>query len=140
MCFYSIRGFAFKIKKKKPYYFLSDLVAMHQLFICFIGYRIGKGEGYADLEYAMMCAMGAVTPDTIVVTTVHDTQIVDIPEELMEDHDVLVDYIITDTQVIKCNRTKPKPTGIIWSRLTPEKVRFQRDKYHTVYSLPMLSH
>lgn len=136
MSFYSIHGFAFKIKKKKP----GDLDSKHQLFICFIGYRIGKGEGYADLEYAMMCAMGAVTPDTIVVTTVHDTQIVDIPEELMEDHDVLVDYIITDTQVIKCNRTKPKPTGIIWSRLTPEKVRFQRDKYHTVYSLPMLSH
>lgn len=70
----------------------------------------------------MMCAMGAVTPDTIVVTTVHDTQIVDIPEALMEDHDVLVDYIISDTQVIKCNRTKPKPTGIVWSKLTPEKV------------------
>lgn len=72
----------------------------------------------------MMCAMGAVTPDTVVVTTVHDTQIVDIPEELMEDHDVLVDYIITDTQVIKCNRTKAKPNGIIWSKLTPEKVCF----------------
>lgn len=71
----------------------------------------------------MMCAMGAVTPDTIVVTTVHDTQIVDIPESLMEEHDVVVDYIITETQVIKCNRTKAKPKGIIWSKLTPEKVR-----------------
>eukprot|EP00105_Crassostrea_gigas_P011153 XP_011426704.1 PREDICTED: methenyltetrahydrofolate synthase domain-containing protein [Crassostrea gigas] len=100
-----------------------DLVVIGSVAVSKEGYRIGKGEGYADLEYAMMCAMGAVTPDTIVVTTVHDTQIVDIPEELMEDHDVLVDYIITDTQVIKCNRTKPKPTGIIWSRLTPEKVR-----------------
>ena len=70
----------------------------------------------------MMVSMGAVTEDTIVVTTVHDSQVLDIPESLMEDHDLLVDYIVTDTQVIKCNRTRTKPTGIIWSRLTPEKV------------------
>ena len=38
------------------------------------GYRIGKGEGYADLEYAMARGAGAVTEDTMVVTTVHDDQ------------------------------------------------------------------
>lgn len=100
-----------------------DMVVIGSVAVSKEGYRIGKGEGFADLEYAMMCAMGAVSPDTIIVTTVHDTQIVDIPESLMEEHDVLVDYIITETQVIRCDRTKPKPNGIIWSQLTPEKVR-----------------
>ena len=67
--------------------------------LCSPGFRIGKGEGFADLEYAMMATMEAVGPDTIVVTTVHDDQVVDIPEELVEDHDLTVDYIVTPTEV-----------------------------------------
>lgn len=39
------------------------------------GFRIGKGEGYADLEYGMMAAMGAVSDSTVVVTIVHDCQV-----------------------------------------------------------------
>ena len=43
---------------------------------CYIsGWRIGKGEGFADLEYAMMASMGAVDENTIIVTTVHDCQV-----------------------------------------------------------------
>jgi 5-formyltetrahydrofolate cyclo-ligase len=39
------------------------------------GFRIGKGEGYADLEFAMMMKMDAVNQDTAVVATVHDCQV-----------------------------------------------------------------
>lgn len=39
------------------------------------GQRIGKGEGFADIEYAMMQKQGMLTPNTIVVTTVHDSQV-----------------------------------------------------------------
>lgn len=39
------------------------------------GCRIGKGEGYADLEWAMMASMGAVNDSTVVVTVVHDCQV-----------------------------------------------------------------
>ena len=39
------------------------------------GWRIGKGEGYADLEYGMMRCMGAVDENTPVITTVHDCQV-----------------------------------------------------------------
>lgn len=42
---------------------------------CLLGWRIGKGEGYADLEYAMMVSMGAVHEGTPVVTIVHDCQV-----------------------------------------------------------------
>lgn len=39
------------------------------------GFRIGKGEGYADMEYGMMASMGAVNDSTVVVTVVHDCQV-----------------------------------------------------------------
>lgn len=50
------------------------LVFFFPLF-CAVGWRIGKGEGYADMEYAMMVSMGAVQEDTPVVTIVHDCQV-----------------------------------------------------------------
>ncbi len=33
------------------------------------------GEGYADLEYGMMKAMGAISDATPVISTVHDSQV-----------------------------------------------------------------
>ncbi|GFT07016.1 hypothetical protein NPIL_485761 [Nephila pilipes] len=37
--------------------------------------RIGKGENYADLEFVMKTTMGAVSSETIVITGVHDCQV-----------------------------------------------------------------
>lgn len=42
------------------------------------------------MEYAMMVTMGAVNHNIVVITTVHDCQIVDIPDELTDDHDLTV--------------------------------------------------
>lgn len=42
------------------------------------------------MEYAMMVTMGAVNQDTVVVSTVHDCQVVDIPDELTDEHDLMV--------------------------------------------------
>ncbi|PPS11264.1 hypothetical protein GOBAR_AA09390 [Gossypium barbadense] len=54
---------------------------------------------------------------------VHDCQIVDdIPVEKLLVHDVPVDIICTPTQVIFTNRTIPKPQGIYWDKLSPEKL------------------
>lgn len=97
-----------------------DLVVVGSVAVSEKGWRIGKGEGFADMEYAMMVAMGAVTDQTIVVTVVHDCQVLDIPEELLGDHDLTVDYILTPTRVIKTDCTRPKPTGIIWSKISHE--------------------
>ncbi|PNI45856.1 MTHFSD isoform 12, partial [Pan troglodytes] len=79
---------------------LVDLVVVGSVAVSEKGWRIGKGEGYADLEYAMMVSMGAVSKETPVATIVHDCQVVDIPEELVEEHDITVDYILTPTRVI----------------------------------------
>lgn len=42
-------------------------------------YRIGKGEGFADLEFALAAGTqgggGCVTDDTVVVTSVHECQV-----------------------------------------------------------------
>lgn len=72
-----------------------------------------------------MSAAGAVTKDTVVVTTVHDCQVTDIPESLIQPHDLTVDFILTPTRVIECTSDglKQRPPGIIWSMLTEEKFR-----------------
>lgn len=41
----------------------------------------------------------------------------DFPEELIESHDLTVDYILTPTRVIETNCQLPKPQGIIWSKV-----------------------
>ncbi|KAF7657092.1 hypothetical protein LDENG_00032090 [Lucifuga dentata] len=99
-----------------------DLVVVGSVAVSEKGFRLGKGEGYSDMEYAMMVSMGAVSESTVVVTVVHDCQVVDIPEELMENHDLTVDYILTPTRVIQTNCQRPKPQGIIWTKLDTDKL------------------
>ncbi|XP_072373982.1 methenyltetrahydrofolate synthase domain-containing protein isoform X4 [Scyliorhinus torazame] len=47
-------------------------------------------------------------------------QLLDIPEELMDNHDLTVDYILTPTQVIRTECKRSKPQGIIWSKVDSE--------------------
>uniref|UniRef100_A0A3P9C321 Methenyltetrahydrofolate synthase domain-containing protein n=1 Tax=Maylandia zebra TaxID=106582 RepID=A0A3P9C321_9CICH len=94
-----------------------DLMVVGSVAVSEKGFRIGKGEGFADLEYGMMASMGAVNESTVVVTVVHDCQVMDIPEDLMGSHDLTVDYILTPTRVIKTDCQLPKPCGIIWNKL-----------------------
>ncbi|NXB72902.1 MTHSD protein, partial [Donacobius atricapilla] len=93
-----------------------DLVVVGSVAVSEKGWRIGKGEGYADMEYAMLVSMGAVQEDTPVVTIVHDCQVLDIAEELLDDHDLTVDYILTPTRTIQTNCKRPKPQGIMWHK------------------------
>ncbi|KAM9065196.1 methenyltetrahydrofolate synthase domain-containing protein isoform X3 [Sarcophilus harrisii] len=99
---------------------LVDLIVVGSVAVSEKGWRIGKGEGYADMEYAMMVSMGAVREETPVVTIVHDCQVIDIPEDLIGAHDLTVDYILTPTRIIVTGCTKPKPQGIIWSMISEE--------------------
>ncbi|CAH2067630.1 unnamed protein product [Thlaspi arvense] len=88
------------------------------------GARLGKGEGFAELEYGMLRYMGAIDDSTPVVTTVHECQLVDdIPLEKLAVHDVPVDIICTPTRVIFTNTPIPKPQGIYWDKLSPEKLQ-----------------
>jgi 5-formyltetrahydrofolate cyclo-ligase len=84
------------------------------------GARAGKGEGYGELEYAMLRMFGKVTAETPIVTSVHDEQIV--PELPFERFDVPVDVIVTPTRVLRTDTRQPKPDRIYWELLPEEKI------------------
>ncbi|KAL2636401.1 hypothetical protein R1flu_007880 [Riccia fluitans] len=91
----------------------------------FTGARLGKGEGFAELEYGMLRYMGAIDDSTLVVTSVHDVQVLEegsIPTEKLLIHDVPVDVICTPTRTIFTKSTIPKPKGIYWEVLSPQKL------------------
>ena len=77
--------------------FYPSILCITALFAT--GYRIANGSGYGDFEYALLRAMNVIDETTPVLTLVHDSQITDIPANLMKEHDVPVDYIITNTRV-----------------------------------------
>ncbi|KAJ8252554.1 hypothetical protein COCON_G00218660 [Conger conger] len=109
-----------------------DLVVVGAVAVSEKGYRIGKGEGYSDMEYAMMVSVGAVK-DPVVVSVVHDCQVIDIPENLIEGHDLTVDYILTPTRAVRTRCTHPKPQGIIWAKLDRdvlEKIPILKNPLH----------
>ncbi|NWI99209.1 MTHSD protein, partial [Crypturellus undulatus] len=115
-----------------------DLVVVGSVAVSEKGWRIGKGEGYADMEYAMMVSMGAVQADTPVITIVHDCQIVDIAEELLGDHDLTVDYILTPTRTIKTNCKRSKPQGIMWHKASYSATGNLWVSYEMLRKIPVL--
>lgn len=101
-----------------------DLVILGSVCVSRDGYRLGKGKGFADLEFAMMMRMGAVTQDTIVITTVHDCQVFDsLPHQIFKEYDVPVDIIVTPTETIIVNPKLKKPNCIIWHVLSERKIK-----------------
>lgn len=95
-----------------------DLVVAGAVAVTRDGARAGKGEGYADFEYALLRELGH--PQLPVVTTVHPLQIVDaLPAE---PHDLSLDFIITPDEVIETRTPYPKPRGIDWDRIGDEEL------------------
>src|SRR5487761_660063 len=52
-----------------------ELVVMGSVAASEDGARLGKGGGFADLEYALAAAAGLIGPHTVSVTTVHELQL-----------------------------------------------------------------
>jgi len=93
-----------------------DLIVSGSVAVNRQGVRIGKGGGFADLEYGLAAAAGLVGATTPVITTVHPMQLLD--EELpWSHHDVPLDYIITPAETIRCTGNRPRPAGIYWDDL-----------------------
>jgi 5-formyltetrahydrofolate cyclo-ligase len=88
------------------------------------GARLGKGGGFADLEYALATAAGLIGPETLCVTTVHELQVRPAGAIPAAGHDTVVDLIVTPERVIDCRpRRGPRPApGIRWEDLTEEKI------------------
>lgn len=86
------------------------------------GARLGKGQGYSDIEYAIMAQLGVVSNrSTVVATVVHETQLVnDLPDVVMEHHDLPVNLIATPKRVIFTRCSFDKPEQVNWSAVTDE--------------------
>jgi 5-formyltetrahydrofolate cyclo-ligase len=101
-----------------------DMVVMGSVAVGEDGARLGKGGGFADLEFALAAAAGLIGSDTVCVTTVHDIQVRPAGTIPLTGHDVPVDFVITPERVIDC-RDQHGPRlagGICWDDLTEEKI------------------
>jgi 5-formyltetrahydrofolate cyclo-ligase len=97
-----------------------DLVVCGTVAVNRAGVRVGKGGGFSDLELALCIEQGVIDDDTVIVTTVHDLQVLD--EDLPEtEHDFRVDLVVTPTEVIRCPRV-PRPAGVLWDHLDDDKI------------------
>lgn len=101
-----------------------DMFVLGSVAVSRKGHRIGKGRGYADLEYAILKEMKAIDDSTTIVTVVHDSQVFDeIQPELFGKHDIPVDYILTPTEVIKVDEKLPRSEGIFWNLLSERSLK-----------------
>jgi len=96
-----------------------DLLVFGSVAVSDDGDRVGKGEGYAELEFAVLRSLGRVPPDVTIATTVHDAQVVAaIPREPF---DVSLDLICTPTRTIRVARRSRRPDGVLWDMLPAER-------------------
>ena len=128
-----------------------DLVVVGSTAVCpNTGARVGKGEGFAELEWGILTQQGNLDANKVlVVTTVHDCQVLDetgekepwksllrqvkeqdgtegiaatTPFGTLTQHDVPVDIIVTPTRIIRVPNRLPKPSGVLWDLLSPQKL------------------
>jgi len=98
-----------------------DLIVCGSVAVSREGGRIGKGEGYSDLEFALATETGKIKPNTPILTSVHPLQILDQPFP-WKVHDIPVNFILTPEGVTACEVRYPRPKGIYWDLLTEEKI------------------
>jgi 5-formyltetrahydrofolate cyclo-ligase len=98
-----------------------DLIVSGSVAVAETGARVGKGEGYSDLEYALLREAGLVDDETPVATTAHERQVVD-ADVGVEPHDVPMDLIVTPERTIRTDGASTKPTGIAWEVLDEERI------------------
>lgn len=101
-----------------------DMVVIGSVVVSRDGYRIGRGNGFADQDIGLLTEIGSITPDTVIVTMVHDLQVVDsLPNELFQKYDTPVDLIVTPTEVIHVSKRLPRPAGIFWELLSERRLK-----------------
>lgn len=96
-----------------------DAILVGSVAVTEDGRRVGKGEGYSDLEFALLREFGLAGDDTTTVTTVHELQVID-ADVPVGDHDVPLDYVLTPERTLETGAGW-KPSGIDWDVLPAEK-------------------
>lgn len=96
-----------------------DMLVFGSVAVSFAGDRVGKGEGYAELEFAVLRTLARVPESVTIATTVHDAQVVSaIPHAAF---DVTLDLICTPTRTIRVGKRGPRPPGVLWDLLPRER-------------------
>lgn len=95
-----------------------DLVVTGSVAVTPQGARCGKGEGYGDLEVAILQELGH---DPVpVATTVHTLQIVErLPQDATDLH---LARIATPEQTLDTGRDQPPVTRIDWAKLDEDRL------------------
>ncbi|ELZ12192.1 5-formyltetrahydrofolate cyclo-ligase [Halovivax asiaticus JCM 14624] len=96
-----------------------DLIVSGSVAVTTAGDRIGKGEGYSDLEYAILVEHDCVDADTPVATTVHERQLVDAIDAAP--HDVGLSLLVTPDRTVR-PETVSRPDGLDWDRLSADRI------------------
>ena len=97
-----------------------DLIVAGSVAVSKDGVRIGKGGGYSEIEYGILRDLDLINEETPVFTTVNDIQIINTAPK--EEHDFVVDAIITPSKVVRIERKYSQPKGIIWEKLTKQQL------------------
>ncbi|KPU79966.1 uncharacterized protein Dana_GF18214, isoform B [Drosophila ananassae] len=101
-----------------------DMVVIGSVVVSREGYRIGRGNGFADLDIGLLIELGAITPQTVIVTIVHDLQVLDtLPLNLFQKYDTPVDIIVTPTEVIRVAKRLSRPSGVFWELLSDRRLK-----------------
>ena len=95
-----------------------DAICCGSVAVTADGRRSGKGEGYSDIEFAILAELGhAPVP---VATTVHEVQLVGgFP---VATNDIPLHYVVTPEAIHEVAAPGPPPTGIDWDALPPERL------------------
>ncbi|WP_123621061.1 5-formyltetrahydrofolate cyclo-ligase [Halorubrum sp. CSM-61] len=108
-----------------------DLIVAGSVGVTTDGARIGKGEGYSDLEWGTLRELDAVTDATTVATTVHELSVLDGTESPIADpaelpapdaHDVPLDLVVTPERTVRTETPHARPEGIDWDALDDERL------------------
>jgi 5-formyltetrahydrofolate cyclo-ligase len=93
-----------------------DAIVVGSVAVTRDGRRCGKGEGYSDLEYAMLRELGH---DPVpVATTVHPLQVVDaLPRDR---HDLPLSLVVTPDDTVSIADPPPAPDGVDWAALSDD--------------------
>jgi len=98
-----------------------DLIVSGSVAVTEAGDRVGKGEGYSDLEFAVLRECGLVDDDTTTATTVHEIQVVEATVPTTP-RDVPMDWLCTPERSIRTDSSAAKPAGIDWDALEEERL------------------
>ncbi|MCA3637079.1 MAG: 5-formyltetrahydrofolate cyclo-ligase [Methylobacterium sp.] len=136
------KGVSFELAATSEGYMMHgeriDFEAVEPLDFCVVGSvavtrpggRTGKGAGFADLETGIFRELGIIRPGTPMATTIHSSQLVAEPRVVMQAHDSPLDFIATESELIRTGNEAPRPAGVDWDSVQPdqfETIPFLRD-------------